>query len=237
MRGITVLGHNPALDLSPYAIPEWLNVQPRGFGDGRSPGWRDGMMRAQVVVDEDHEDDLDITSHPVQMGAVIHDHAFKRPASVRCRLGWSNGYAYDTNLDDVRRIYDDILRLQARRLPFDVVTGKRHYQNMLVASLRTHTDQKLEYTLMCDVEFREIVLVGTSVGAAGVGAQEDQADPESTTPQSMRGPIQVTSVRVMVQHMLQSGIPQSEIDAMLRAEGFAPLPQAIPGPTAVLGQP
>jgi hypothetical protein len=62
---------------------------------------------------------------------------------------------------DIRAIYEQILALQATRLPFTVYTGKRQYQNMLVASLRTHTDQKLEFSFLADIEFREVILVNT----------------------------------------------------------------------------
>jgi hypothetical protein len=222
-RGVQVLTHNPALDLSQYmsAVPEWQNVADRGFGDATK------QFRAQVVVDEDHEDDLQITTHPVQMGVVVHDHAFKQPATVRCRMGWSNGYAFDINLSNVRQVYEDILRLQARRLPFMVFTGKRVYENMLVASLRTHTDQKLEYTLMADVEFREIVMVGTSVGG-GVGTQDAQADPESTTPQSERGPAWVQPARIPTEYAVRSGIPITEIAAF--SGQIVGLPQLPPPP-------
>ena len=223
---VTVLPNNE-LDLSQWSYygttPEWLAVNQRGFGDSAS-----GVIEAQVVVDEDHEDDLQITEHPVQMGVVIHDHAFKRPATVRCRMGWSNGYAFDTDWGNVRTVYDKILRLQARRIPFNVYTGKRVYENMLVAALRTHTDQKLEYTLMADVEFREIVLVGTS--SSGVGAAAVQlGDPESNTWTAARGPIWLSTKRVMIDHLVLSGIPLNELTTVV---GRSDLPLAATGPTA-----
>ena len=45
---------------------------------------------ADVVVEEHHSDELEVTDHPVQQGAMITDHAFKRPAEVVLKLGWSN---------------------------------------------------------------------------------------------------------------------------------------------------
>ena len=212
---VTVLP-NHELDLTQWNYygntPDWMAVNQRGFGDSET-----GIMEAQVVVDEDHEDDLDITQHPVQGGAVIHDHAFKRPATVRCRMGWSNAYIFDTDWGNVRSVYEKILRLQARRIPFTVFTGKRVYQNMLVASLRTHTDQKLEYTLMADVEFREIVLVGTSAGSSAI-SPADLARPQANMGESQRGPIWMTQTRAMLDHLVASGIPLSE----LRVEVVSP---------------
>lgn len=45
---------------------------------------------AQAVIEERHSDVLEITEHPVEQGAAIADHAFKRPAEVTLTLGWSN---------------------------------------------------------------------------------------------------------------------------------------------------
>lgn len=66
----------------------------RGFSDITTP---DGKtipdITAQVVIEESHHDELEITDHPVQQGAMISDHAFKRPAELTLSLGWSNSPA------------------------------------------------------------------------------------------------------------------------------------------------
>lgn len=45
---------------------------------------------AQATVEEVHTDDLEITDHPIERGAAITDHAFKRPAEVVVRCVFSN---------------------------------------------------------------------------------------------------------------------------------------------------
>ena len=45
---------------------------------------------AHATIEERHHDDLEVTDHPVEQGAMISDHAFKRPAEVTLKLGWSN---------------------------------------------------------------------------------------------------------------------------------------------------
>ena len=47
-------------------------------------------IEAQATFEERHIDELEVTDHPVQQGAMISDHAFKRPAEVTLHLGWSN---------------------------------------------------------------------------------------------------------------------------------------------------
>lgn len=46
-----------------------------------------GGVTFDVVVEEQHEDTLEITEHPVEHGANISDHAFMKPASVTIRRG------------------------------------------------------------------------------------------------------------------------------------------------------
>jgi len=47
-------------------------------------------MIAHATIDETHRDDLEITEHPVELGAPIADHSFMRPAEVTIRCAWSN---------------------------------------------------------------------------------------------------------------------------------------------------
>lgn len=47
-------------------------------------------LTAHATLEEIHKDDLEITEHPVELGAPIADHAFKRPAEVVIRCAWSN---------------------------------------------------------------------------------------------------------------------------------------------------
>ena len=52
----------------------------------------------QVWLEEHHHDQVEITQHPVEFGAMITDHAFKHPAEVRLELGWSNSPTADSGL-------------------------------------------------------------------------------------------------------------------------------------------
>jgi hypothetical protein len=52
-------------------------VFPRGFG-------------ADITVEEKHSDILTVTENPVEQGAAITDHAFKRPAELTVRVGYSD---------------------------------------------------------------------------------------------------------------------------------------------------
>lgn len=53
---------------------------------------------ANATIEENHHDELEITEHPVEQGAPISDHAFKRPAEVTLHIAWSNSPNKDNGL-------------------------------------------------------------------------------------------------------------------------------------------
>lgn len=120
---------------------------------------------ANVTLHEQHIDTLTMTRHPVAQGSTITDHAFKEPAVVIIKCGWTNSGGLNTLFDPnyVQSIYDKFLALQASREPFSVVTGKRTYQNMLVRRLMTYSDHDTEDALILTVECEELIMATTSV--------------------------------------------------------------------------
>lgn len=123
-----------------------------------------GGFVADATLEETHHDDLQTTEHPVEQGASVTDHSFKRPATVAIRAAWSNSSLQalgDPNFGAA--MYANFLELQASRQPFDVLTGKRQYQNMLMTRLGTSTTQATENALVLTVECRELILVQTQI--------------------------------------------------------------------------
>jgi hypothetical protein len=121
-----------------------------------------GGLVADITIEEDGTDELEITSFPVEQGADITDHSFVRPSRVKIQVGYSNSSPVsggDPNY--IVNSYNALLSLQQGRQPFTVVTGKRTYDNMLIERLHQHTDQKLENALIIDVECRTIILTTT----------------------------------------------------------------------------
>jgi hypothetical protein len=121
-----------------------------------------GGFVADVTIREEHEDELVVTENPVEQGAAITDHSFKQPARLTIDIGYSNSSAQsggDPNY--VNDMYAQFLQLQASRQPFDVITGKRQYSNMLITMLHTVTDEKTENALLLTVKMKEIILVNT----------------------------------------------------------------------------
>jgi hypothetical protein len=145
-----------------------------------------GGFVADVTVEEDHVDELEITHFPVEQGAAITDHSFKLPAQVRILCGFSNSSpAALGDQNYVRSVYDQFLTLQASRQPFDIFTGKRVYQNMLIRRLHTKSDKDNENILMLDVECVEIILVTTQT--ATVPPASSMQNPQNNAATSNSG--------------------------------------------------
>jgi hypothetical protein len=157
-----------------------------------------GQIFADVTVEENHRDEVIITQHPVEGGGVITDHAYKRPAELEIRCGFSNSSAGYVGY--VQEQYRALLGLQLARQPFTVYTGKRRYQNMLTRGLSVVTDPHSENILMASVALQEIVIVSTQTtgagqsGSAAPGANGDQADPASTGSVTNSGSVEATGV-------------------------------------------
>jgi hypothetical protein len=150
-----------------------------------------GGFVADVTVRENHEDELVVTENPVEQGAAITDHSFKQPPTLTVDVGYSNSSIQsggDPNY--VNDMYAQFLELQVSRQPFDVITGKRQYPNMLITMLHTFTDEKTEDTLFLTVRMKQVILVSTqtvSVPPAG-----NQADPSATGATQKLGTQQLT---------------------------------------------
>ena len=160
------------------------------FGDALFATYRAiGTVIPQVLIEEVNRDDVEITKHPVEFGSPITDHSYKQPVEVMLRVGWSNAGNYPGYINDV---YNALLDLQASRQPFDVFTGKRHYTNMLFASLIQVTNEgSSDHALMVQALLREIIIVSTSAVQAPASSLPSQT---SNTPAvTTQGPQPVTN--------------------------------------------
>lgn len=131
-----------------------------------------GPFKATVTLEEIASDDLEITQHPVQQGATITDHAYLKPATVSIKIMFSDADA------PLAETYAKLRQLQASREPFDVVTGKRVYKNMLLKSLGQTNDAQTENILSISAELQEVFIV--QVETTTVPPRKRQANPGKT---------------------------------------------------------
>lgn len=89
-------------------------------------------------------------------------------------------------VSQVKKIYQDLLNLQSSRVPFEVITGKRRYVNMLIKSLKTTTNKETENSLMVTATFQEIKMVVVNTMMVTTPT-EAQAYPEVTDKYKIEG--------------------------------------------------
>jgi hypothetical protein len=137
-----------------------------------------GGLFPDIVVEEQHEDSLEITEHPVEQGANINDHAFKKPELVTIRAGVSDSSSAGGGDKPSVEFYEKLLELQKKREPFDLVTGKRLHKNMLLKDLTVVTDAASENVLMFTALCQEVIIVKTQV--TSVPPRQNHASPGQT---------------------------------------------------------
>ena len=132
-----------------------------------------GPFSASVTLEEIASDELEITQHPVQQGATITDHAYLKPAVVHVKIVFNDDDA------PLAETYAKLLQLQASREPFDVVTGKRAYKNMLFKSMGQTNDAQTENILSIRAELQEIFIVQIKTTTT-IPPRKRQANPGKT---------------------------------------------------------
>ena len=133
-----------------------------------------GGIYANCTVKEVLIDEIEITEHPVQSGATISDHAFKKPIKIELEALWSDNGGFDS----LAEIYEQLVELQESLTPFTVVTGKRSVDNMMFLYLAETNDRETENILSIRAVFQEVIIV--DVETATIAPAADQADPATT---------------------------------------------------------
>lgn len=125
---------------------------------------------ALITLSEQSTDNLTITDHPVEDGSKISDHAVMQPKVVRIN------FAYGANLgESLNDMYEKVLKLQSDKQPFDIVTGKRKYKNMLIESISNTTDSNSENCLNLEISCREVIIVYSEIKEVEASAQKESA--------------------------------------------------------------
>ncbi len=80
------------------------------------------ILTGYVPILEAHKDDLTITDHPVEQGATITDHAYKLPAMLTLRLGWSTSQP-SSSVSGINNILTSAAGLLTGALTLPVLAG------------------------------------------------------------------------------------------------------------------
>lgn len=175
-----------------------------------------GIFIPDVVITEKHSDTLDITDHPVESptkisagasddgAGYVADHAYRRPSELVMEVGFAGGGSLLDLVDtskiglsygmSPRETYENLLKLQRDRKPFDVVTGKRIYKNMLIRVLDVTTDKHTENVLMASLVLREIIITESqSITGAGKANMKEGVSTSAVQDTGVKSPKPVIS--------------------------------------------
>lgn len=115
-----------------------------------------------------HDSSLQITSHPIQNGSNITDHAYMDPNKLTIQIGMSDVMQdisdtsfskFDDGSSRSVNAYKILRDLQESRIAMTVVTRLWTYRNMLIESISAPDDNKTAYGLKATVTFKQIFVV------------------------------------------------------------------------------
>ena len=200
---ITAFGGDPS------ALPTLGLAQ--GVVQGIAASLQSGFS-GYVAIAEDHQDELEITTHPVEQGATISDHAYKLPATLNMQVGWSTSTSLSSAAPSIlglvgqpiqpldvaslftgggsdifiHTIYQQFLTLQANRTLLTIYTGKRVYNNMLIQTVGERTNAQTEHALVLTLTFKEIILAQVQTVNVPTNSSA-QSNPQVTSPSTNQG--------------------------------------------------
>ena len=115
-----------------------------------------------AIFKNEHTSNLKITDFPVQSGAALTDYAYMQPTILIMDIGMSDtakpiDKTQFTGGDSrSKKAYEVLLELQRSRVPLQVTTRLKVYQNMLIESIVVPDDFKTQNALKATVTLREI---------------------------------------------------------------------------------
>jgi hypothetical protein len=124
-----------------------------------------------AVLKVDHSNKLRLTSHPVESGASVTDHAFKEPRELTMEIGMSDVCTSFVDGQFAQKAsrsvaaYDILTQLQDSLIPLKIYTRLCVYENMLIETIATPEDYKTLFGLRVTIGFREIIVAKTNTVA------------------------------------------------------------------------
>ncbi|WP_116082118.1 phage baseplate protein [Tropicimonas sp. IMCC34011] len=130
------------------------------------------VLPIPVTVSEQHVSTLEMTENPVETGASMVDHAYRKPRKI----------TLDSALPLPQATWQVIKRIQQDRRPFTLVTGLDVYRSMLIKDVSVTRDPGSALILAASIQLQEALLVETSRFAVqgGTGAAPSTAGGAST---------------------------------------------------------
>lgn len=146
-----------------------------------------GAVYFEFVFSTEHQKTVTLTTHPVQYGAVITDHAIIEPEEVTVSLGTTEsftpatvqalGEGYVPEQDHSVNAFQLLNALMERREPLRLVTRLHTYDNMLITSMSVPDDYKTMSALRATLIFTKVNVAVVGV----VSVQQSTSGSQSGT--------------------------------------------------------
>lgn len=148
-----------------------------------------GDIVPHVTIEEVSRDQVVTTDHPVELGAAVTDHAFRRPPVFEIRCGWSNSTGRSNAI--VMQVTEQlqIVQERSRQRPVEIFTPRRMYENMVLGEVQVIRDANSNSIVACSMRARQILIVEAQTTG---GDAARQADPASTATPADSGPVSTT---------------------------------------------
>lgn len=115
-----------------------------------------------AVLSAEHKSSVSVTSHPVQYGASIVDHAINEPDEVMLSVGMTDTMEGVDSNHSVNA-FAKLKQITESRKVVSLVTRLGRYENMLITSLSAPDDYTTMYGLKANIIFTHIEIVPVSV--------------------------------------------------------------------------
>lgn len=133
-----------------------------------------------AVLQENYSRSLTITSHPVETGANISDHAYINPVELTMLIGMSDSMTsvVDGQFSDGKSrsqsAFQVLAALQEQRIPLKVMTQLGSFNNILVETIAVPKDYTNKYNLKATVTLKEVFVA--SVKTVKISARPQVTD-------------------------------------------------------------
>ena len=143
-----------------------------------------GSIELDVILSEGAAATARITKNPVENGADINDHIIIDPmtftmqgvvSDIKINIAASVLTFAQSNIPS-REAWEQLLELQASRIPFELVTNLKTYPNIVIQSITEVQDKDTSNALFFSATLTEIILVGETVPTAEQFNDQDTAD-------------------------------------------------------------
>lgn len=153
-----------------------------------------GGIPVDVIVSEEVTSEMEIPEHPVEKGAKVSDHAWRKPEVINIEAA---------NADAAQAGYDAFRQVQDAAEPFDFLSGWTLHQSMLIQTLNPTRDVETGQIFNFRCTLKEVIIVETQEGPATKGKAGGKGGDERGQSATARGQVQAieTSGEAVLERM------------------------------------